>query len=191
MGAPLSFHRPHWPQIWDFWVAYGVDRMRLRHVRGCHPPQTASHIHVRFIQIVWVFGMLSLGHMGAPFLYHSTVQVGPRFGDSGSLMELKWCPYVMFEADIHLRPLPTSILDIFKVFEPLVCCLKGIWCTLAPFQWPSWPQVWEFWFAYIVMEWKWCHYNIVEAAILFKLLPASILDIIYKVFDNIGMLKGI
>ena len=33
----------------------------------------------------------------------------------------------MFEADIHLRSLQTSILDIPKVFEPLVCCLKGIW----------------------------------------------------------------
>ena len=30
------------------------------------------------------------------------------------------------EADIHLRLLHTSILDIYKVFEPLVCCLKAI-----------------------------------------------------------------
>ncbi len=33
----------------------------------------------------------------------------------------------MVEADIHFRPLHTSMLDIYKVFEPLVCCLKGIW----------------------------------------------------------------
>jgi hypothetical protein len=33
----------------------------------------------------------------------------------------------MVEADIHLRLLPKSELDIFKVFEPLTCCLKGIW----------------------------------------------------------------
>ncbi len=33
----------------------------------------------------------------------------------------------MFEADIHLRQLHASILDIYKVFELLVCCLKGIW----------------------------------------------------------------
>ncbi len=39
------------------------------------------------------------------------------------------CHNVMFEADIHLRSLHTSILvlDINKVFEPLVCCLNGIW----------------------------------------------------------------
>jgi hypothetical protein len=34
---------------------------------------------------------------------------------------------IMVEADIHLRPLHTSIVDIYKVFELLVCCLKGIW----------------------------------------------------------------
>jgi hypothetical protein len=32
----------------------------------------------------------------------------------------------MVEADIYFRPLQTSLLDIYKVFEPLVCCLKGI-----------------------------------------------------------------
>ena len=34
--------------------------------------------------------------------------------------------YIMFEADTHLRPLYTSILAVYKVFEPLVCFLKGI-----------------------------------------------------------------
>jgi hypothetical protein len=33
----------------------------------------------------------------------------------------------MFEAVILIKLLPTSILDIYKVFEPLVCCIKGIW----------------------------------------------------------------
>jgi hypothetical protein len=33
----------------------------------------------------------------------------------------------MVEAGIDLIPLQTSILDIYKVFEPLVCCLKGVW----------------------------------------------------------------
>jgi hypothetical protein len=36
----------------------------------------------------------------------------------------------MVEADIHLRLLPTSILDIYEVFEVLVCCLTGIWVHL-------------------------------------------------------------
>ena len=33
----------------------------------------------------------------------------------------------MIEADIHLRPLHSSILDICIVFKPLVYCLKGVW----------------------------------------------------------------
>ncbi len=63
--------------------------------------------------------MLSQGHMVA-HLYRYTGQVAPRFGDSGSLEEWKRCHNVMVEADIHLRPLHTSILDIYKVFELLV-----------------------------------------------------------------------
>ncbi len=70
--------------------------------------------------------MLSQWHMGAA-LFHYTGQVAHRFGDSGSLEEWKWCHNVMVEADIHFRPLHASILSIYKVFEPLVCCLKGIW----------------------------------------------------------------
>jgi hypothetical protein len=37
------------------------------------------------------------------------------------------CHNIMFEADIYLRLLHTSILDMYKVIVPLVCCLKGIW----------------------------------------------------------------
>jgi hypothetical protein len=33
----------------------------------------------------------------------------------------------MVKADVHLRLPHTSILDIYKVFKPLVCCLKGVW----------------------------------------------------------------
>jgi hypothetical protein len=33
----------------------------------------------------------------------------------------------MVEAEIHLRLDPTSIADIYKVFEVLVCCLTSIW----------------------------------------------------------------
>ncbi len=70
--------------------------------------------------------MLSQGHMVAP-LYRYTDQVAPRFRDSGSLVEWNWCYNIMVEADIDLRPLYTSVLDIYKVFEILLYCLKGIW----------------------------------------------------------------
>jgi len=70
--------------------------------------------------------MLSQGHMVAP-LYHYTSQVFLSFGNSGSLEEWKNCHNVMNEADIHLQPLHTFILVIYKLFETLVCCLNGIW----------------------------------------------------------------
>jgi hypothetical protein len=33
----------------------------------------------------------------------------------------------MVQEDIHLRLLTTSMLDMNKVIEVLVCCLTGIW----------------------------------------------------------------
>ncbi len=82
--------------------------------------------HIRHVQSVWDIGMLSQGHMVAP-LYPYTRQVFLSFGNSGSLEEWRWCHNVMVEADIDLRQLHTTILVIYKVFETLVCCLKGIW----------------------------------------------------------------
>ncbi len=124
--------------------------------------------------------MLSQGHMVAP-LYRYTSQVAPRFGKSGSLEEWKWCHSVMFEADIHLRLLHTSIVDIYKVFEPLVCCLKGIWVhpyTVKPAKLP--PD----------LESQ-CHSVMFEADIYLRLLHTSTWDI-YRVFEPlVCYLKGI
>jgi hypothetical protein len=124
--------------------------------------------------------MLSQGHMVAP-LYHYTGQVAPRFGKSGSLEEWKCCHNVIVEADIHLRLLYTSIVDIYKGFEPLVCCLKGIWLhsytvTLAKLPPDLGSQ---------------CHNVMFEADIYLRLLHTSIL-VKYKVFEPlVCCLKGI
>ncbi len=40
--------------------------------------------------------------------------------------EVKWCHYVMVEAGSHLKLLPTSILDIYKVFEHIDMLSMGI-----------------------------------------------------------------
>ena len=50
----------------------------------------------------------------------------------------------MFEADINPRTLHTSLLDIYKVFEPLVCCLKGIWFHPYSVTPAKLAQIWEF-----------------------------------------------
>jgi hypothetical protein len=127
----IQLHQPSCSQIWEL---RGGEMMQQRHGWGWYPPPTTSYIHIRHLHIIWAIGMLSQGCMGAP-LYRYTGQVGPRFGKSGSLEEWKWCHNVMFEADIHFWLLHTSILDIYKVFETLVCCLKGIWVhpyTITP-----------------------------------------------------------
>ncbi len=154
--------------------------MPQHHSWGWYPPQTTSYIHIRHIQSIWAIGMLSQRHMGAP-LYRYTIQVGPRFGDSGSLEEWKWCHNIMFEADIHLRLLHTSIVDIYKVFEPLVCCLKGIRLhpyTVTPAKLP--PDLGSQ-----------CHNVMFEADIYLRFLHTSILDT-QRVFEPlVCCLKGI
>ena len=88
----------------------------------------------------------------------------------------------MFEADIHLRLLHTSILDIYKVFEPLVCCLKGIWLhpytiTLAKLPPDLGSQ---------------CHIVMFEAAdIYLRPLHTSILDMYKEIKPLVCCLKGI
>ncbi len=113
---------------------WSVKMAPLRHSWVWYPPQTATHIFISHTQSVWAIGMLSQENMGAP-LHRYTGQVGPRFVKLGSLVKWKWCHYVMSEADIDLRPLHTSIVDIYKEFELLVCCLKGIW--VHPYEIPS------------------------------------------------------
>jgi hypothetical protein len=82
---PHTIPEPNWPQIWEFWVPYGVEMMPLQNGWGWCSPQTAYHIHFRNVQSVWAFGMMLQGHMGA-YLYHSTRQVDSRFGNSVLLM---------------------------------------------------------------------------------------------------------
>jgi hypothetical protein len=50
-----------------------------------------------------------------------------RFWGSGSHVESEQYDYVMFEADSHLKLLPTSILDIYKVFEHIDMLSICIW----------------------------------------------------------------
>jgi hypothetical protein len=101
---------------------------------GWYPPQTASQIWARHIQSDWAIDMLPQGHMGAPIIpIHRPSW--PKIWTFGSLVEWKWCHYVLVEADIHLRLLPTSTLDIYNVIELLVFCLNGIWmhpCIVIP-----------------------------------------------------------
>jgi hypothetical protein len=53
-------------------------------------------------------------------------KLDPDLGSQGHLWSEK-CHYVLVEAEICLRLLHTSNLDMYKMFQPLVCCLKGMW----------------------------------------------------------------
>jgi hypothetical protein len=97
-----------------------TSRLRLIFTSDCFP-----HPHRTYTKCLSYWYAVSIAYVGP--LYRYTGQVGPRFGKSGPLVRWKWCHNVMVEADIHLRPLPSSIVDIYKVFETFVCCLMGVW----------------------------------------------------------------
>ncbi len=48
------------------------------------------------------------------------------FGVLGHMSSRKRCHFVMVEADSHLKLLPPSILDIYKVFEHIDMLSKSI-----------------------------------------------------------------
>ncbi len=107
-------------QILWFWVTCGIKMMSLHHGWGWQPPQTASHIHLRHLQSVWAYWYAILGHMIAAInsYTHTTLLI---FGGSGSLVESKWCHYVMVEAAtskcfLHLH------LTCTKCLSTLICC---------------------------------------------------------------------
>ena len=114
------------PQILGFWVTCRAETMPLRHGWGWGPPQTASHIHISHIQSVWAHWYAVQRHIVAALYTVYTHPTWLRFWGSGSHVEPKWCHHVMAEADSHLKPLPPSILNIYKVFERIDMLSKGI-----------------------------------------------------------------
>ena len=63
-GSSLTqFCPPYLVQILGFWVTCEVKMMWLCHGWGWQPPQTASCIHIRCIQIVWAYGYAVHRHM--------------------------------------------------------------------------------------------------------------------------------
>ena len=134
-----------------------VKMMPLRHSWGCQPPQSTTHILIRHKQSVLVIGMLSQGNMGAPF-YRYTGQVGPRFVKSGSLVEWKWCHYIMAEADINLRPFHFSYIHIWHIQRVWAIGMLSQGHVGAPLYHYTGQVGTRFWDLGSLMEWKWCHH---------------------------------
>ncbi len=102
-----QLHPPYLAQILGFWVTYGVKMMLLYHGWGWQTPLTASPIHIRHIHIVWAHVYTVHRHMVAA-LHSYTHPNWLRIWGSGSLVESKWCHYVMVDPDRHLKLLPSS-----------------------------------------------------------------------------------
>ena len=138
-----------------------------------------ANIHLRLlytftldIHSVWAIVMLSQWPMGAP-LYHLAPQIWEfRITWWVKMMSLqKWCHYIMFEADFHLK---ASMLDKYKVFQPLLCCLKGIWVqpyTIEPAKLAPYLGI-----QVHLVTWKWSHYTMFEAETHLRPLHTSISD---------------
>ncbi len=121
-----QLYPPYLAQMLGFGVTCGVKMMYLCHCWGWQPPQTASHIHIKHVQSVWAYGYAVHGYTVAA-LHSFTHPTWLRFWGSGSLVESKWCDYVMVEADSHLKLLPASILDVDKACEHIDMLSIGIW----------------------------------------------------------------
>jgi hypothetical protein len=140
---------------------------------GWYPPQTASQILARHIQSVWAIDMLSQGHMGAP-LYQYAGQVGPRFGLLGHLWSgndaIAWWLRLISTSDCFPHPYKT-----YKVCLRYCSAVSRAYgCTLVSLYQQMRPQILEFG---SLVDWKWCHYVMIEADIHLRLLSTSILDI--------------
>jgi hypothetical protein len=116
---------PHYlAQVLGYWVTCEVKMMWLRHDWGWQPTQTASYIHIRH-KSVWAHWYATHGHT-VTALHSYTHPTWLIFWGSGSLVESTWCQYVVVEAGSHLKLLPTSILDIYSVFEHIDMLSIGI-----------------------------------------------------------------
>ncbi len=99
--------------------------MSLHHGWGWQPPQTASHIYIRCIQRVWAH-RYAIHRNKVAALHSNPPYFAQIWGLWVTYVESIWCHYVMVEADNHLKLLPASILEIYKVFEHIDMLSIGI-----------------------------------------------------------------
>ncbi len=163
--------------------------MSLCHVWGWQPPQTASPIHHRHEQSVWAHWYVVYRHMLAALSTCTPPTLVTCWG-SGSLVESKWCHYIMFEADSHLKLLLISYIHIRHIQIVWAHWYNVHWHTVAALHSFTHSNRLRFWGSgsLVVVELKWCHYVMFEADSHLNLLPPSILDI-NKVFEHIDMLS--
>ncbi len=77
------------------------------------------------MQIVWAHWYAVGGYM-AVASNSDTFSTWLIFWGFGSLVESKWCHYIIVEADSHLKLLPASTVDMYKLFEHINMLFWGI-----------------------------------------------------------------
>ncbi len=163
----------------------GAQMMLWCHDWGCKPLLTASHIHIGCIYNDWAPSYAVDRHMGAP-LHCYTCAGGGQILKSWGKVEPKWCCGVMIEA-VNLCCLhPTSILDLYKVFEHHHMLWIGIWVNL-------YTVIPDKMGANCLGNWgkaepKWRCGVRVEAVNHHWLHPTSILDV-YKMIEHLHILR--
>jgi hypothetical protein len=124
--AALHSYQPYLAQIWGFWVT-NVES------KWCHHIMVEANSHLKLLSasilnICQVFEHIDMAvHRHTAAAVHSyTCTTWLRCWGSGSIVESKCYHYVMVEAHSHLKLLPASILDIYKVFEHIDMLSMGI-----------------------------------------------------------------
>jgi hypothetical protein len=93
--------------------------MSLNHGWGCHPIQIAFSIPIKHMLSVWAHWYAVHGHQVVALLNY-TDPSWFRFWWSGSLVEAKWCHFVMVEDSI----LFSCIMHLYKTCTQCLCILK-------------------------------------------------------------------
>ena len=100
-----SYTRPTCLRVWGsgslIVTTCDVKMMSYRHCWGWHwqPTQTASPIHLRHMQSVWAHWYAVLRHTVTVLNSYTHPTWLIFWGSSVSLVDSKWCDYVMVEAD--------------------------------------------------------------------------------------------
>ncbi len=90
-----------------------------------------ADIHLKLLStsileiLKWAYWYAAHKHLVAA-LHSYTHPTWLKFWGSGSLVELKWCDYVIVEADSHLKLLLTSLYNIYRMFEHIGVLSMGI-----------------------------------------------------------------
>ncbi len=87
------------PLIFRGSVSLVESKWSTRHGWGWQPPQTSSPMNIRHIQSVWVHWYAVLRHTVTALNSYTHPTWLIIWGCSVSLVESKWCDYVMVEAD--------------------------------------------------------------------------------------------